>query len=69
MHSSVEHKEEHNSVHIYTGSSEMEDQLGFTAVLPSKTLNGGLPSAASIFTADMCEIKTLVEEPLEIWAM
>lgn len=39
----------------------MEDQLGFTVVLLSKTLTGGLPGAALIFNAKVYADTTAIE--------
>lgn len=40
----------------------MEDRVYFSAVLPSRMLNGVLPDVASIFTAKMYAIKTVIEK-------
>lgn len=50
---------------MYADGSTMVDQVGFAVVLPSKTLTGGQPGAASIFTAKVYADTTAIEELLE----
>lgn len=57
---SLEHKKEHDNVHVYTDGSEMEDWMGFAALMPSQTLNGELSGTTSVFTAAMHAIKTTI---------
>lgn len=40
----------------------MENWVGFVTILPSQTLNGGIPGTVLIFTAKMYMVETAVEE-------
>lgn len=56
------HKEEHNRCSYINIWLKDGNLVGFAAVLPSQSLNEGLPGAASIFTAEMWAIKTAIEK-------
>lgn len=45
--------------------TKMEEGVGFAAVLPFQTLDGGLPRVTSIFITEMYSIKTTMEELVE----
>ena len=61
----LSHKDEHNSIHIYTDGSKKEDGVGFAAILPTHSIAGGLPVEASIFTAELYAVKATIEYILE----
>ena len=61
----LSHKGEHDSVHIYTDGSKMEDGVGFASILPTGSISGGLPIEASIFTAELYAVKATVEHLIE----
>ena len=56
------HLEMHPSTHIYTDGSKMEQCVGFAAVTQDSSNSGGLPSEASIFTAELYAIKAAVDD-------
>ena len=61
----LSHKDEHNSIHIYTDGSKKEDGVGFASILPTRIIDGGLPNEASIFTAELYAVKATVEYLIE----
>ena len=61
----LSHKDEHDSIHIYTDGSKKEDGVGYASVLPTYNIAGGLPDEASIFTAELYAIKATVEYLIE----
>ena len=61
----LSHKNEHDSIHIFTDGSKQVDGVGFAAVLPTHSIAGGLPVEASIFTAELYAVKATVELLIE----
>ena len=59
------HIEEHkNSIVIYTDGSKSDAGVGYGVVFPDHNICGALPSAASIFTAELFSILTVVKKLL-----
>ena len=58
----IAHLEAHPTIHIYTDGSKMDKHVGFAAVTNNLSYSGGLPSEASIFTAELYAIKAAVSE-------
>ena len=58
----IAHLEVHSTVHIYTDGSKMDKHVGFAAVAPNFSCSGGLPSEASIFTAELYAIKAAISK-------
>ena len=59
----LEHASRHvNSIPVYTDGSKSDSGVGFGAVFPNFSRSGGLPTAASVFTAELSAILLALKE-------
>jgi len=59
----LKYKKKRKYPHIqYRDGSRIRNLVGFADILPSHTLNGGLPGVASIFIAEMYAVKSATEQ-------